>query len=314
MKTMRIEGAGPALNLQEADAPMPAHGPGELLIRVHAAGVTPTELKWYPTTHAKSGELRPHAIPGHEFSGVVEAHGDLVTTFHVGQEVYGMNDWFAEGATAEYCVTQPGWIAPKPARLSHVQAASVPIGALTAWQGLFERAKLQAGERVLVHGGAGAVGSFAVQLARQAGAQVFTTASARHQEFLTELGAEQVVDYRAERFEDLARDMDVVFDTVGGATLLRSWSVLKPEGRLVTIAADGENAVDERTKAAFFIVEPSATQLTEIAHRLDRRELQPFVDAVVPLVRANEAYLERTERRTGRGKVVIAVVADFGRF
>ena len=127
---------------------------------------TPTELRWYPTTHAPDGGKRTGAIPGHEFSGIVEAVGPDVDPGHVGAEVFGMNDWFAEGATAEYCVAPSPSIAAKPYRLSHAEAASVPIGALTAWQGLFDRARLRARERVLIHGGSGAVGIFAVQLAR----------------------------------------------------------------------------------------------------------------------------------------------------
>src|SRR5207244_2617740 len=168
----------------------------------------------------------------------------------VGQEVFGMNDWYAQGATAEFCCAPPSAIAPKPARLTYVEAASVPIGALTAWQGLFDRARLQAGERVLVHGGAGAVGIFAIQLARLHGAHVTTTASARNLACVSQLGAEQVIDYRAVHFEDNIRDMDVIFDTVGGETLRRSWAVLKPGGRMITIAADSETTTDDRVKQA----------------------------------------------------------------
>jgi NADPH:quinone reductase-like Zn-dependent oxidoreductase len=175
MKIMRLSD-GAASGLVEDDVAKPKPGRGEMLVRVYAAGVTSKELLWYPTTHDKSGELRSRAVPGHEFSGVIEAAGEDAEGFSAGQEVYGMNDWFSDGATAEYCVTRPASVAPKPAQLTHVEAASVPIGALTAWQGLFDRAKLQAGERVLVHGGAGAVGLFAIQLARLHGAHVTATA------------------------------------------------------------------------------------------------------------------------------------------
>ncbi len=187
----------------------------------------------------------------------------------VGREVYGMNDWFSDGAMAEYCLTQPSWVAPKPSSLSHAEAASVPIGALTAWQGLFERAKLEAGERVLVHGGAGAVGVFAIQLAHWRGAHVVATASSRNVDFVSRLGADQVIDYSAVRFEEKAREMDVVFDTVGGETLRRSWGVLKQGGRMVTIAADGEETTEDRVKQAFFIVEPNQKQLIKIGELLE---------------------------------------------
>jgi NADPH:quinone reductase-like Zn-dependent oxidoreductase len=196
--------------------------------------------------------------------------------------------------------------------LTHVEAATVPIGALTAWQGLFDRACLQAGERVLVHGGAGAVGIFAIQLARSRGAQVTATASARNLAFVSQLGAAQVMDYRAVRFEDNVRDMDVIFDTVGGDTLQRSWAVLKPGGRLITIAADSETTTDDRVKQAFFIVEPNHSQLTQIGSRLEAGDLQPVVDAVLPLTRASEAYTGGVRQRRGCGKLVVAVAAQEG--
>src|SRR5215475_1876546 len=213
MKTMRLSDSAQPPVLVEETVAQPQPRRGELLVRVYAAGVTPTELLWYPTTHGKNGERRSRAVPGHEFSGVIAAVGEDTIGFDIGQEVYGMNDWFSDGAMAEYCITQPTSVAQKPPSLTHVEAASVPIGALTAWQGLFDRARLQAGEHVLVHGGAGAVGVFAIQLARLHGAHVTATTSARNLAFVSQLGAEQVIDYRAVRFEDNVRDMEVVFDT-----------------------------------------------------------------------------------------------------
>jgi NADPH:quinone reductase-like Zn-dependent oxidoreductase len=213
---------------------------------------------------------------------------------------------------AEYCLTQSSFVAPKPPHLTHVEAASVPIGALTAWQGLFDRAKLQAGERVLVHGGAGAVGVFAVQLARFHGAQVIATASSRNIEFVLQLGAEQVIDYRAVRFEENVQKIDVVFDTVGGETLGRSWRVLKPHGRMITIAAGNEAATDDRVKQAFFIVEPNQKQLAEIGDLLEAGDLRPVVDAVPPLSQASNACRGEVGQRLGRGKLVVAVAAQGG--
>jgi NADPH:quinone reductase-like Zn-dependent oxidoreductase len=309
MKVWRDNGSPEAPGLLQAEVETPKPGPGELLIRVHAAGVTPTELFWFPTTHRKSGEPRSHAVPGHEFSGVVAGIGaGVAAPFEVGQEVFGMNDWFADGATAEFCCTLPSAVAPKPVRLSHVEAASVPIGALTAWQGLFERTGLRTGERVLIHGGSGGVGVFAIQFARQRGADVLTTASARHRDFLVGLGARQVIDYRTERFEDAARGVDVVFDAVGGQTLERSWAVLGPGGRLVTIAAESEESSDERTEQAFFIVEPNQTQLRLIAEQLDSGRLRPVVESVVPFDQAGSAYTRPPTQRRGCGKTVVAVI------
>jgi NADPH:quinone reductase-like Zn-dependent oxidoreductase len=194
----------------------------------------------------------------------------------------------------------------KPATLTYAEAAAVPIGALTAWQGL-ERARLQAGERILVHGGAGAVGIFVIQMARRRGARVITTVSTRNQKFVLGLGAEQAIDYAAGRFEQQVGNLEVVFDCVGGDTLRRSWSVLKPGGRMVTIASDGENAGDPRIKDAFFIVEPNTQQLAEIAKLLDQGELRVFVDAEVPLSEAAAAYSRTVQSRRGYGKTVIVM-------
>jgi NADPH:quinone reductase-like Zn-dependent oxidoreductase len=310
VRVMRLTDFAQPSVLVEEDVPQPQPGQGELLIRVYAAGVTPTELLWYPTLHSKTGEKRSGAVPGHEFSGVIAALGEGVAGIDIGQEVYGMNDWFSDGAMAEYCITQPSCVAPKPPRLTHVEAASVPIGALTAWQGLFDRARLQPGERVLVHGGAGAVGVFAVQLARFRGAHVIATASARNLNFVSQLGAEQVIDYQAARFEESVREVDVVFDTVGGETLRRSWGLLKPSGRMITIAADSEEDTGERVKQAFFIVEPNRKQLTEIGGLLEGGQLQLAVDAVLPFSQVAAAYRGEVGQRRGRGKLVVAIEAQ----
>src|SRR6266850_334268 len=199
---------------------------------------------------------------------------------------------------------RPRW--PRGARLR--RGAAAPSrgrrGALTTWQGLVDRAGLAAGQRVLIHGAAGGVGTFAVQLARWRGARVTATASAANLDFVRSLGADEVIDYRAERFEDVVRHVDVVFDTVGGETLERSWSVLKPGGRLVTVAASGERTTDERIRAAYFIVEPSRTQLVEIARLIDGGALRPVVGAVFPLAEARQAY----QHKPVRGKVVLRVV------
>jgi NADPH:quinone reductase-like Zn-dependent oxidoreductase len=304
MRAVQLSGVQTELVL--VDVPRPVPGDGDVLVEVHAAGVTPTELIWYPTIHTKDGRVRVKAIPGHEFSGVIAEAGAHVEWLAVGDEVYGMSDWFADGATAEFCVTTSSMLVRKPERSSHAEAAAVPIGALTAIQGLFDKAKLQAGERVLIHGGAGAVGVFAIQLARSHGAEVITTASRRHAGFLKGLGAGQVIDYKEEAFDEILHDIDVVFDCVGGETLNKSWSVLRAGGRLVTIAAGSEGTQDERTKEAFFIVEPDQQQLTEVARLLDAGKLHVFVDAEVPLAGAPAAYAGKAERRNGYGKVVVA--------
>ena len=305
MRSVSLAESNQAPVVKENAVP-PQPGRGELLIRVCAAAVMPTEIFWYPTTHRKNGEKRTGAIPGHEFAGVVTAIGEDVGSLEIGREVFGMNDWFSDGAMAEYCVAPFFAVAPKPPRLSYVEAASVPISALTAWQGLFDRAKLRPGERVLVHGGAGAVGIFAIQLARLHGARVIATTSSPNAELVTSLGAEQVIDYREQRFEECVNEVDVVFDTVGGETLERSWGILRPGGRMVTIVSTAEDSRDPRVKQAFFIVEPNQKQLVEIGDLLDDGRLRTVVDAVVPLWRAPEAYAGK-EPRHHRGKVVVDV-------
>ena len=314
MKAMQVNKADqePRLVLVELQKPEP--GLGEILVHVHAAGVTTTELSWSPTTHTKSGTARTGAVPGHEFSGVIasigkDVHDFEVGDFEVGDEVYGMNDWYADGATAEFCITVPRNIARKPATLSHEAAASVPIGALTSWQGLIDRAKLEQGERVLIHGGAGAVGIYAVQLAHMRGAHVIATVSTEDIDFVKRLGADEAIDYKASRFEKQVRDVDVIFDTVGGDTLDRSWGVLKPGGRMITIAADGEGTTDQRVKDAYFIVEPDQKQLVEIAGQLDAGNLRAFVKTTIPLNEASAAYIGAVRDKRGHGKIVISVAA-----
>jgi NADPH:quinone reductase-like Zn-dependent oxidoreductase len=182
----------------------------------------------------------------------------------------------------------------------------VPISALTAWQGLFDRAHLAAGQRVLIHGGSGGVGVFAVQLARRRGARVIATASAANFDLVGDLGAEQLIDYRGERFADVVDAVDVVFDTVGGDTLERSWDVLAPGGTLVTVAASEENAKTERNQRAFFIVEAKHDQLTDIARLIDDGALRAVVGDVFPLAAAGHAYATKPRH----GKTVLQLVPD----
>jgi NADPH:quinone reductase-like Zn-dependent oxidoreductase len=298
--------AGPE-ELIFGELPQPRPAKGEVLVKVQASAVTPTEFNWSPTFKTRSGEPRPFPIVlGHEFSGVIQEVGEAVNGVGVGDTVYGMNDWFANGAQAEYCVATAAAVAAAPRTLDHTSAAVVPISALTAWQGLFERCRLKAGERVLVHGGAGGVGIFAVQLAHWRGAHVIATASAHNQDFVRSLGADEVIDYRTTPFERVARNIDVVFDAVGGPTLERSWGMLSSAGRLVTIAAQSEALSEPRVREAFFIVEPNQSQLTEVCRLVDSGKLRAFVEAVFGLGQAREAYA-RAKRGGMRGKVALRV-------
>ncbi len=307
MKAIYLEKeAGPEI-LVSGEIHKPQPKAGEVLIKIHATAITPTEFQWFPTFNLPSGKPRPFPVVlSHEFSGVVESLGAGVENFKIGDAVYGLNDWFSNGAQAEYCISSATALARKPRLLDHVHSAVVPISALTAWQGLLERTQLQAGQRVLIHGAAGAVGVFAVQLARWRGAHVIATASAASLNFVRRLGAHEVIDYRKTRFEDMVRDVDVVFDAVGGDALARSWSVLKPGGKLVTVAAGGAHAGEQRVRDAFMLVRADGSQLAEIGSLIDAGELRPFVAGVFPLAEARAAYA-RAEQGGKRGKVAVQV-------
>ena len=203
-------------------------------------------------------------------------------------------------------------MAPKPRTLDYVQSAAVPLSALTAWQALFEHARLVSGQTVLIHGAAGGVGVFAVQLAHWAGAHVSATASARHRDFLRDLGADEVIDYTTTRFEEVVHAVDLVFDTRGGDTLRRSWAVVKPGGVLVSIVSPPpppEVIQGHDVRFVWFIVEPNRAELVQIGALIDGRQLRPIVDTVFPLAQARQAY-EQAERGHTRGKIVLRVVDD----
>ncbi|HVT74214.1 MAG TPA: NADP-dependent oxidoreductase [Lacunisphaera sp.] len=289
------------------DIAQPQPQAGEVLVRVHAAALTPPEFDWFPTFHRRTGEPRPFPIvPGHELSGVVAAVGEGVTAFRPGSEVYGLNDWFANGALADFTVAPVSALATKPVSLTHAQAAVVPISALTALQALFVRGGLRRGQRVLVHGATGGVGAFAVQLARWAGAEVVATASTGNLDFARELGAAEVIDYRRARFEKIVRGVDLVLDTVGGETLERSRGVLRASGRLVTVASSSSTSPDPRVRAEFMLVEANGIQLAEIGWLIDEGELYVPVAAEFPLRDAREAFAFAA-RGGKRGKVALAV-------
>jgi NADPH:quinone reductase-like Zn-dependent oxidoreductase len=310
MKAIRIHGRGGPDHLVYEDVPQPHPDPGEVLVRVYATGVIATELKWDETYQTKAGSPRALPIPGRDLSGVVEEVGDGVTTLVPGSEVYAMLDYGYDGAEAEYTIALPNELAPKPGTLDHVQAAAVPLSALTAWQGLFDRANLVAGQTILIHGAAGGVGVFAVQLARWAGAQVIATASARNGDFLRELGANEVIDYTTTRFEEVVRSVNVVFDMVGGDTLQRSWQVVKPGGVLVSVVSprpSADVAKGHDARFAWFIVEPNREQLIQIGTLIDAGQIRPIIETVLPLSEARQAY-EQGAKGHARGKIVLRVV------
>ena len=308
MKAIRIHGRGGAGRLVLEEVPQPQAGPGQLLVRVAAGGVIYTELTWDETYMAPDGAPRALPIPGRDVCGVVARVGDGVTGVSPGDAVFGMLGYGRDGAGAEYTIALPGELAPRPRTLDDVHAAAVPLSALTAWQALFEHAHVAAGQQVLVHGAAGGVGTYVVQLAHWAGARVLATAARENAAFVSELGADVVIDYTAERFDDIARDVDAVFDPVGGDTLTRSWSVVKAGGHIVSIAGSPPAPPYPRPDVGFsyFIVEPSAAQLRNIADLIDGGHLRSVVDSSYPLAAFGQAY-DRAEHGHPRGKVVLTV-------
>jgi NADPH:quinone reductase-like Zn-dependent oxidoreductase len=310
MKAIRIHGRGGPDRLVYEDAPQPHPGPGEVVVRVYATGVIATELSWSETYQSKGGSMRSLPIPGHDLSGVVEEVGPGVTTLTRGSEVYALTAFDRDGAEADYTIALPSELAPKPRSLNYVQAAAVPLTALTAWQAFFDHAALAAGQTVLIHGAAGGVGVFAVQLARWAGAQVIATASARNRDFLRELGANEIIDYTTTRFEEVVHDVDLVFDMVGGDTLQRSWQVVKQGGVLVSVVSPRpsfEEAKAHGVRPVWFVVAPNREQLIQIGALIDAGRIRPIIETVLPLSQARQAY-EQGARGHTRGKIVLRVV------
>ncbi len=308
MQAIRVHGRGGPDHLSYDDAPRPQPGPGEALVRVGATAIIATELTWDETYQTPAGDPRPLPIPGHDLAGVVAEVGPGITDLAVGTEVYALTAFGRDGAEAEYAIALPHELAPKPRTLDMVQAAAVPLAALTAWQALFIHAHLAKGQTALIHGAAGGVGSYAVQFAHWAGARVITTASARHHDFLRGLGADQVIDYTTTPFEEVVHDADVAFDTVGGETLTRSWQVVKDGGVIVSVVSPRPMDDPTRNGARFvwFIVEPDGGQLREIGALIDAGQIQPIISQVFPLAEARRAW-EEAGSGHARGKIVLRV-------
>lgn len=308
MKAVRIHAYGGPEVLSYEDAPMPEITEEDVLIRVYAAAVNPVDWK------IREGHLQqflPYPLPlilGWDVSGVVEAVGANVTAFKPGDQVYARPSLERNGAYAEYIAVKASEVAFKPKTIDHVQAAAVPLAAITAWHSLFEAGQLTAGQRVLIHAAAGGVGSYAVQFARWKGADVIGTASGRNRDFLLELGADQVVDYSAEAFEQVVEPVDVVFDTIGGEVQQRSWQIIKPGGILVSVISppSEEQAVAHHCRSAYVFIQPRADWLTEIGQLIDAGHVKPIVEAVLPLSQAAEAHQMSQTGRT-RGKIVFQV-------
>jgi NADPH:quinone reductase-like Zn-dependent oxidoreductase len=282
MQALRLSGEGGVDDLALEEIELPTPGRGEALVRVHAAAITRDELEW-PVD-------RLPATPSYELSGTVVA---------TGEEVFALTGFDRDGVAAEYAAVRETLLAPKPRTLDHVESAAIPLAGLSAWQGLLDHGGLATGERVLIHGAAGGVGSFATQLAHAHGAYVLGTASAAGLEQARRLGADETLDYA--HFEGELREVDLVFDTVGGEVLARTAASLPAGARLVSVAEQPP------VPGTYFVVEPNRSELVGLARLADEGRLRPAIDSVFPLADARAAF-ERLAARGKSGKVVLRLV------
>lgn len=304
---MRIHRFGGNNVIQADDVEISMPDAGEILVSVKAASINPVDFKIrsgkYP---AVQEDKLPYTL-GRDVSGVVEKCGAQATRFKVGDKVFGMVG-IQGGGYAEKVLLKEAAVAAKPANLDHITAASVPLAAQTAWQGLFRHGGLKAGQRVLIHGGSGGVGHFAIQFARAKGAYVFTTVSGEHVEFARTLGANTVIDYKTHKFEDIAKDLDMVFDLIDGETRERSWPLLKKGGVLISTLTDPsqETAAKYGVRAARYTVQADGSELHEIARLIEAGKVTPHVQKTYSLKEAAEA-LAAVEGGHSEGKTVLVV-------
>jgi NADPH:quinone reductase-like Zn-dependent oxidoreductase len=309
MNAVRIhEYGGPeVLVIEETEKPVA--GDGEVLVRIRAAGVNPVDWK------VRQGYLQDFLSPrlplvlGWDFAGTIEEVGPGVTSLQPGTAVYGHPVIGRDGTYAEFIALKADFVAPKPETLTFEEAAAVPLAALTAWQALFEVARLRTGQKILIHGAAGGVGHFAVQFARWCGAHVIGTASSRHHVFLNSIGIHELIDYPSTRFEAKVHDLDVVFDTMSGEVRSRSWQVLKKGGILVTTLGpepEDESRQGYEVRYQSIFVRPDGAQLGEIAALIDAGQVKPHLAAVLPLGEVRQAHALSEEGHT-QGKIVLRI-------
>jgi len=308
MKAARVLQFGPPSVITNDDLPRPQPAAGQLLVRVKAAEVG----NWDALIREGKVELQPLPLTlGSELSGIVEAIGAEVSGFKLGDEVYGATNERFSGAYAEYALTSAGKMAQKPKTLNFIEAASAPIVTVTAWQMLFDYAHVTAGQTLLIHGAAGNVGAYAVQLAKRAGLHVIATAASADLEYVRGLGAERVVDYKSGRFEEWVTGMDVVLDTVRGDIQQLSLGVLKPDGILVSVVSPVPEASQRRygVRAVYFYVDVTTARLNQITELFDSGKLVTDVGTVLPLEEARIAHEMLGGAPYKRGKIVLSIAA-----
>lgn len=312
--------------------PMPEVGPQDVRIKVRAASINPLDFK---LREGKAKTILPYKMPlilGNDLSGIVESVGAEVRAFKPGDEVYVRLGKERIGAFAEFACARESLVAPKPKNLTFEEAASIPLTGLTTWQALIEIGNLQAGQKVLIHAGAGGIGSFAIQLARVLGAHVITTTSPKNFELVKSLGADEIIDYTSQKFEQVLKDVDLVYDTLGGETLTKSFQVLKKDGLVVSVTALPDyqtaramnaniviacvlglanlplqlKALARGVRYRYLFMRPDGDQLRQITPLLESGRIKPLIDKVYPLEDI-KAALARVESGRTRGKVVVAI-------
>jgi NADPH:quinone reductase-like Zn-dependent oxidoreductase len=295
--------------LKFENLPRPEPNENQALVRVIASGVNPADPLTLSGKYAREFGTHLPLIPGYDIAGVVEKTGANVTKLKAGDAVYGYPTF--GGGWADYVTVTEGEVAAKPKSLNFAEAAAVPMGALTAWQALVDTAQLQPGQIILVHGGSGGVGSFAIQIAKARGARVIATASTANQDLLKQLGADVAVDYTKTKFEDVAKDVDAVLDPVGKDTLARSYGVVKKGGIVMSLVArpDPTEIKKRGIRGAAISVHPDAVDLAEIAHLIDAGKIKPVVTQVLPLSEAIAAQRQAATHHT-RGKVVLRIADE----
>ena len=308
MKAVRAHTRGGPEALRYEDAPVPEVGASEVLVEVHAAAVTPGELAWDETWQSADGADRTPVIPSHEFSGVIAQVGEDVSSLTPGSQVYGLINFNHDGAAAEFVSLPQEAVVPRPVRLSHVESAALPLAALTAWQALSDHARLQPGERAFIQGGAGGVGSLAVQFAKALGAEVTATASEDDEPLVKTLGADRVVRSVSAALSPGEPLFDVLLNTFGGPVPEESYGLVRPGGRLVTLAEPPDQSMTERhaIQGIFFIVASDRDELRRIADLAEQGELRTAIARTLPLADAAIAYgPPPAPRRPGKTVLVV---------
>ena len=309
MKAIVVHEYGGPEVLKYEDAPRAEPKENEALVRVIAAGVNPVDALIRTGKYAKFFGTTLPLIPGYDIAGIVEKTGAKITKLKAGDSIYAYVLW--GGGYAEYAVATEGEATAKPKSLNYIEAAAVPLAALTAWQALIDTAKLSAGQTVLIHGGSGGVGSMAIQIAKARGAKVIATASTSNQELLKQLGADVAIDYTKTKFEDVAKDVDVVLDSVGKDTLARSYGVVRKGGIITTLVAQPDQAELDKhgIRGAAISVKPNASELAEITKLIEEKKIKPVVSQVLPLTEAVKAQEQAATHHT-RGKIVLRVADE----